>query len=205
MRELRAKTEAVIFVCRNIILKMTEEMKMETIKELRERMSTERPADWETLPDLSLYMDQVVGYMSRQLIGCTPEDKLTPAMVNNYVKDGHLPRAEGKRYSKEHLAYLTQLCALKSVLPVKEAGFLVNHGGDGDVAGQYREFCAALDTALNRAAERLTEEREDLTELALELALNSYANKLACQRILTMLDEDGELSDKKKKHKNREQ
>ena len=74
---------------------------MEEIRELKERLGTERPVDWDSLPDLSLYMDQVVGYMARQLIGCDPEDKLTSAMVNNYIKDGHLPRAEGKRYSKQ--------------------------------------------------------------------------------------------------------
>ena len=68
-------------------------------------------------------------------------------MVNNYIKDGHLPRAEGKRYSKAHLAYLTELCALKTVLPVREAGsffcvplltfpvFLLKKGDDA-LAGQ---------------------------------------------------------------------
>ena len=50
---------------------------MEEIRELKERLGTERPVDWDSLPDLSLYMDQVVGYMARQLIGCDPEDKLT--------------------------------------------------------------------------------------------------------------------------------
>ena len=82
---------------------------MEELKELKERLETQRPAEWDALPDLSLYMDQVIGYMPRQLIQYGEGEGLTSAMVNNYIKDGLLPRAEGKRYGKVHLAYLTAI------------------------------------------------------------------------------------------------
>ena len=65
-------------------------------------------------------MDQLISYMPRQLIHYGEGESLTSAMVNNYIKDGAMPRAEGKRYSRTHLAYLTALCALKQVLSVKE-------------------------------------------------------------------------------------
>ena len=169
---------------------------MKEIQELKERLLAERPADWDSLPDLSLYMDQVVGYMARQLIGSSPEDKLTSAMVNNYIKDGHLPRAEGKRYSRTHLAHLTQLCALKTVLPVKDAGFLVNR--EGEIEASYEGFRQALDDALNATAQRLPAEgtKEELSALALDLALHSYADKLACQRIIAMLREESGAGEK---------
>lgn len=73
---------------------------MKQLEELKQRMETQRPSDWESLPDISLYMDQVIGYMPRQLIQYGEEERLTSAMVNNYIKDGLLPRAEGKRYGK---------------------------------------------------------------------------------------------------------
>ncbi|MDE6108463.1 MAG: DUF1836 domain-containing protein [Oscillospiraceae bacterium] len=176
----------------------------ENIQELRVRLETQRPGEWDSLPDLSLYMDQTVGYMARQLIGGSPEEKLTSAMVNNYIKDGHLPRAEGKRYSKTHLAYLTQLCALKTVLPVKDAGFLVNRAGEGDIETRYEAFRQALDGALKDTAERLPThcETQDLPVLAMDLALRSYANKLACQRLIAMLREaEPEPAGKQKKNK----
>lgn len=180
---------------------------MERLQELARRMETERPTPWEALPDLSLYMDQVVGYMSRQLIGATEDDRLTSAMVNNYIKDGHLPRAEGKRYAKTHLAYLTQLCALKTVLPVKDAGFLVNYGGETDVATRYEDFRAVLDAALRDTADRLPADctREELPALALDLALCSYAHKLACQRIIAMLREEQSQEGKKTKKERKEE
>ena len=184
---------------------------MEELQELKSRLETQRPADWETLPDLALYMDQVIGYMPRQLIRYGEDERLTSAMVNNYIKDGHLPRAEGKRYSKAHLAYLTELCALKTVLPVREAGFLVNHAGKADVRTRYEDFQATLDTALKDTAHRLSVhgQETDLSALALDLALRSYAHKLACQRIISLLQkehgEGEERNDKKSKKERKEE
>ena len=90
---------------------------MEELRELKSRMEQERPARWEELPDLALYMDQIVSYMPRQLIHFDQGETLTSAMVNNYIKDGLVPRADGKRYGPVHLGYLTAVCALKKVLP----------------------------------------------------------------------------------------
>ena len=129
---------------------------MEELKELKARLETQRPVEWEGLPDLSLYMDQVIGYMPRQLIQYGEEERLTSAMVNNYIKDGLLPRAEGKRYGRRHLAYLTAICALKQELP----------------------------------------------QLALAFALRSYADRLACQRIMALIREQPlEQTGKTKKSK----
>mgnify|MGYP003161519911 CR=1 FL=1 len=104
---------------------------MEEIRELKERLERERPVEWEAFPDIGLYMDQVLSYMDRQVIRFDDEDTLTAAMVNNYIKDGAMPRAEGKRYSRTHLAYLTALCALKQVLSVKDAGLLLAAASEG--------------------------------------------------------------------------
>ena len=138
-----------------------EEASVEEIRELKERLERERPVEWEAFPDIGLYMDQLISYMPRQLIHYGEGESLTSAMVNNYIKDGAMPRAEGKRYSRTHLAYLTALCALKQVLSVKDA--------------------------------------EELPGLALALALRSYADRLACQRILELLRERRPQPEKNRK------
>lgn len=180
---------------------------MEELAELKQRIETHRPAEWDALPDLSLYMDQVIGYMPRQLIQYGEEERLTSAMVNNYIKDGLLPRAEGKRYGKVHLAYLTAICALKQVLSVRDAGLLAAHGKDEEPRQVYERFRAELDTALLTTARRLDKpmEQEDLPALALELALRSYADKLACQRVLDLIRQNQpELPKKSKKERKEE-
>ncbi len=164
---------------------------MEEIQELKERLRAERPAEWDDLPDLSLYMDQVISYMSRQLIRYGEEERLTPAMVNNYIKDDLLPRAEGKRYHRTHLAYLPAICALKQVLPVRDAGLLVNQSAGGGPRDLYDRFRVHLDAALSSTAEQLDGDTDEakLNELAMTLALRSYADKLACQRVIELLRE----------------
>ena len=101
---------------------------MEELLDLKRRLEQERPAAWNELPDISLYMDQIISYMPRQLIHFDDRDALTSAMVNNYIKDGLVPRAEGKRYSPAHLAYLTAVCALKKVLSVRDISNLIHSG-----------------------------------------------------------------------------
>lgn len=166
---------------------------MEELQELKERLSQERPAPWEMLPDLALYMDQLISYMPRQLIHFEESENLTSAMVNNYIKDGLLPRAEGKRYGRTHLAYLTAICALKQVLSVKEMKALIQGGTQGrEPEPLYDYFRQELDHALNETARGLEKDlpQKDLPRLALTLALRSYVDKLACQRILTLMQEE---------------
>lgn len=175
---------------------------VDELKALKEGLETQRPAQWEDLPDIALYMDQVVGYMSRQLMECGEGDRLTSAMVNNYIKDGLLPRAEGKRYNRVHLAYLTAICAMKQVLPVRDAGLLAE-AETGDERAMYERFRAQLDTALSETALRLDDtvqlDEDGLNELALSLALRSYANKLACLRVIEQIRRGRPAPEKSKK------
>ena len=101
---------------------------MEELLDLKRRLEQERPADWRELPDIALYMDQIISYLPRQLIHFDDSEELTSAMVNNYIKEGLVPRAAGKRYGPIHLGYLTAVCALKKVLSVRDMGILIAAG-----------------------------------------------------------------------------
>ncbi len=164
---------------------------MEELQELKRRMEQERPTPWSELPDLALYMDQIISYMPRQLIHFDDNESLTSAMVNNYIKDGLVPRADGKRYGPVHLGYLTAVCALKKVLSVRNVGVLLNAGQEmmQDSETLYTYFCKALDQALTDTAQTIDADlpREKLARTALDLALRSYANQLACAHILDIL------------------
>ena len=75
---------------------------------------------WAELPDLALYMDQVLSLMERYLGAYPGFDKrgLTASMVNNYVKQGVLPPPVRKKYDREHLAHLIMICVLKASMPI---------------------------------------------------------------------------------------
>ena len=169
---------------------------MDELQDLKDRMERERPVQWEELPDIALYMDQLISYMPRQLIRFDDSNSLTPAMVNNYIKDGLGPRAEGKRYGPIHLGYLTAVVALKQVLSVRDIGALMGAGRalEKSTPEQYAYFRDALDRALSDTAQSIDPEagESDLAKMALDFAVRSYANQLACQRILSILQpQDG--------------
>ncbi len=180
---------------------------MEELEELRQRMLTERPAPWDQLPDLALYMDQIISYMPRQLIRFGDGDALTAAMVNNYTKDGLLPRAEGKRYGREHLAWLTAICALKPVISMREMSTLFRaadgEAGDREAEERYGVLRSELDRALTKVAQSLDAKtgEGELAALALRLALDSYASKLACQRVLDIIEAKEPAHEENKKKK----
>ena len=148
-------------------------------------------------------MDQIIAYMPRQLIRFDDREALTSAMVNNYIKDGLVPRAAGKRYGPIHLGYLTAVCALKKVLSVRDIGILLRAAEERNKTPEelYQYFCGALDQALSDTAAAIDADagREDLARMALDLALRSYADQLACARILDILQPSGEEHPKKAK------
>ena len=163
---------------------------MEELAELKRQLSEQRPDGWDDLPDIPLYMDQVVGYLARQLVSVEDGDALTSAMINNYIKDGLVERANGKKYGQEHLAYLTAITALKQVMSVREMKVLTTVGREMRAPQrQYEYFCQYLDRAMADAAAGIDEDTgdQDLPKLVLDLALRGYAYSLACHRTLAVL------------------
>ncbi len=163
---------------------------MEELAELKRQLTDQRPDGWDDLPDIPLYMDQVVSYLSRQMISIGDGDPLTSAMINNYIKDGLVERANGKKYGQEHLAYLTAISALKQVMSVREMKVLTTVGREmRSPDKQYECFCNYLNQAMVDAAGQIDEDTADgdLPKLVLDLAMRSYAYGLACHRALAIL------------------
>lgn len=106
---------------------------------------------WEALPDLGLYMDQVIVLMERAFDGVLPEGEITRSMVNNYVKQRLIPRPEGKKYAREHLALLMMIGILKQALTMEEIAALLGMlCGEGVRAG-YEWFLGEI-ASLGEAA-----------------------------------------------------
>lgn len=77
--------------------------------------------DWDALPQLDLYMDQVILLLTRYLspVERYGEDKaITASIINNYVRMKVMPPPVKKRYSRVHLAYLVMICTLKQSLSI---------------------------------------------------------------------------------------
>lgn len=95
---------------------------------------------WEMLADIGLYMDQVVTLTERVL----PLGGITKAMVNNYVKNGLLPRPVGKKYDREHLALLLEIGVLKQAMSMEHIARLLSGLNAQGVEAGYARFLSAL-------------------------------------------------------------
>ena len=83
----------------------------------------------EEIPNIDLYMDQVLSFINdrtRYLTWNPEEDKIfTKTMINNYAKTKILPAPVKKKYSKDHILLLLLIYYFKGVLSVGNTGELL--------------------------------------------------------------------------------
>lgn len=157
---------------------------------------------WEELPDLDLYMDQVISLLEKYLGFLCTDSKdrvVTNTMINNYVKLKMIPKPKKKRYSKVHLAYLIAILSLKQVLTIKEIKdgiqFQANISGTKEA---YNYFCDQIESALKQVLGILDPEYElventiidDPSEIAIKLATRSVASKIVVSYTVLIQQKD---------------
>ena len=154
--------------------------------------------DWEALPQLDLYMDQVVLLLTRYLepmYAGEDERSITASIINNYVRMKVMPPPVKKKYSRAHIAYLVIICALKQSLSISQIQQLLPEDREeGAVRALYTEFvgrfrdAAAFVCRSPRAPERSA--LEDGGGLAMTAAILSVLSKSLTDFLL--YEEDGE-------------
>ena len=136
---------------------------MEDLVGLCVRVSEQKLPRWDELPDLELYMDQVLSLMERYL-GAYPgfgRKGLTASMVNNYVKLGLMPPPVKKKYTRTHLAQLLMICVLKASLSMEAIrGLLARSLAEADVADFFDRFCDGFESSMKSASDSARAELE---------------------------------------------
>lgn len=75
--------------------------------------------EWKDLPNIGLYMDQVIALLSTYLdfipmpVDKPSERPITPTTINNYVRLKVMPAPEKRKYYRIHIAYLIMIFILK--------------------------------------------------------------------------------------------
>lgn len=106
---------------------------------------------YDEIPSIDLYMDQLVGFLEDTLAPLyQPGEKIiTRSMVNNYVKQGVLAAATGKKYTRAHVAYLVVICTLKQTFSLSEIDLLIRRQiATFDTGVAYDYYCDAFEAAV---------------------------------------------------------
>ena len=154
--------------------------------------------NYEELPDIDLYMDQMVTFLEKQLTifqTSTLDKQITPSMINNYVKGEVITAPISKKYNREHIALIEEVCTLKQVLSIAEVKQIIDekHRKDNvnhdEVFNNFRELMNEKNKiAISEAKEVLNNieenDLEQLTDLALNFAVTANAYINISKRIL---------------------
>ncbi|MFR6087151.1 MAG: DUF1836 domain-containing protein [Oscillospiraceae bacterium] len=81
--------------------------------------------DWDFIPDLGLYMDQVVVLLVQYLsfIPSIPGGKesfVTSSAINNYVRLKIMPAPVKRKYYRVHIAYLIMILTMKQSISISD-------------------------------------------------------------------------------------
>lgn len=135
---------------------------------------SERLPLYDDLPNMELYLDQVLEYVNGVCEHLFGSPVLTSGMVNNYVKQKIMPAPVKKRYTKNHIAYLIAISVLKSVLSIK----YVSQGIEEalkvrSIQGSYDLFVKYAEQALDKCIALLSGESVEMEVLETESLLFS--------------------------------
>ena len=89
------------------------------------RLQSYQPAGWNQIPDLGLYMDQVIVLLEQYLsfipspVG-TKEHFVTSSTINNYVRLKIMPAPVKRKYHRVHIAYLIMILTMKQSLSISD-------------------------------------------------------------------------------------
>ena len=103
---------------------------------------------YEEIPDMGLYLDQTVKYVSEYLAPLQ-SISLTPSMISNYVKKGLIGKPVKKLYHRDQIAYLFFIATAKTVLSLEDIQVLIwlqQKTYDAETAYQY--FCREFENIL---------------------------------------------------------
>lgn len=148
---------------------------------------------WNELPNVDLYLDQVVCLLENYLSDYIKEDNekndkfITKSMINNYVKHNVIKPPINKKYNKEHLAYLFVIFILKQVYSIDDIKKLISLAIKTSPANQsYDLFCCEIEKAIKLTF--IGENYIDHNKLSQEQYLlrnvvQSFANQLYVKKV----------------------
>ncbi len=161
---------------------------------------------WKELPDIGLYMDQVIALLGQYLDFIPVEDQsdrpVTPTTINNYVRLRVMPAPEKRKYYRIHIAYLIMIFTLKQGVSISYLRQLLPDETDEEtVRSFYTAYVARLQyvanffTAQTRASVKdiLDPQREgdaSVEDIIIQTILTAGLSRIMAEKLLHLRGAD---------------
>ena len=171
--------------------------------------------EWDAIPDLGLYMDQVVVLLAQYLnfIPAMPGGKesfVTSSTINNYVRLKIMPAPVKRKYFRVHIAYLIMILTMKQSISISDVQKIMPEGADipsvrrayEDYSQKFREIALFFNLQMQGAWDDLhssepsesgrPDERGATSRLVIESALIAGFSKILAEKLIRLCDADVE-------------
>lgn len=147
-------------------------MNKETLETLVEKESQKSSITSKDIPDLDLYMDQIMTLFEIHLANHkkNEDDKLlTKTMINNYSKAKVITPVKGKKYTKEQIIQMLIIYQLKNNLSIQEIKDLLTpiYENNDDLSNLYDHFID-IKHSLNFQLQKMIQKIMDDYQLKIE-------------------------------------
>lgn len=134
--------------------------------------------EYKELPDIALYMEQIVGYIKECLEQFSNKDDsiITPFMVNNYVKAKIINPPKDKKYNRDHIGYLIAISMLKSVVSMRDIAVFIDLDRKSDLYTDKQNLYSFFKCIENESLKNVIHKVKTRTEV-FKKANNSRKNK----------------------------
>ena len=147
-----------------------------------------------TIPSISLYMDQLQEYFETTLGELKRQDEdavLTKTMINNYVKSNLIKAPERKKYDKETIGDLIVIYHLKKAFSIQDTMRVLSLMKKDK--HYYAHFVKDQDAVRNELISNMPEGKfdlspEDATSLLLQLTLEVSIKKQLSEQLIDYLN-----------------
>ncbi len=104
-----------------------------------------RMPDYEQIPDVGLYLDQVAKFINSFLTEF-PDMQVTPSMISNYAKQKLIDRVNRKTYTRDQIAALIMIVLSKTVISIDHIRMMLEdlRSEDDSLETAYTSFCSSL-------------------------------------------------------------
>lgn len=186
-------------------MKFDKELIAGKLRRWEKYLGSYRLPDWEELPDIGLYMEQVVtllkGYLNYLPPELEEEQFITPAAINNYVRKKIMPEPVRKKYYRVQIAYLIMICTLKHCLSIPTLQTMLPRGMTGaEVEHTYTAYVNRHRIAsdfyvrqVREAAAGILDQQsyselatDDTTDLIVSAAVISGFSRLLAEKLLLL-------------------